>query len=138
MLPFQSHPRGFNAAIDACAGAGETWQGWELLRMAESTVTMRDMSSLPWALARCIGRGENWRDVRVEYFSLHFLVHIPVSYFQCFYLEERVNVKPLLCQCRSEPRHAKTFLDPPIAWSIGRLKQPQVALPRCWFCAVGL
>ena len=54
--------------------------------MAESTVTMRDMSSLPWALARCIGRQKNWRD------------------FQSFYLEERVNVKLLLCQCRSEPR----------------------------------
>eukprot|EP00435_Cladocopium_sp_Y103_P009539 s1894_g2.t1 len=42
-----------NAAIDACASAGETSQGWQLLRLAERLPRgARDVSSLPWALAR--------------------------------------------------------------------------------------
>ena len=45
--------RGLNAAIDACASAGETSQGWRLLRLAEGIPRgARDVSSLPWALAR--------------------------------------------------------------------------------------
>ena len=45
--------QGLNAAIDACASAGETSQGWRLLRLAEGIPrSARDVSSLPWALAR--------------------------------------------------------------------------------------
>ncbi|CAK8994658.1 unnamed protein product, partial [Durusdinium trenchii] len=42
----------FNAAIDACARATARAPAWALLSEAERSVEVRDVSSLPWALAR--------------------------------------------------------------------------------------